>query len=123
MIIIQIVWFDENSYSIKLLNASFGLLQDDPFYVVSKIGSLVIFFSHSTGQLNFVHVSTQSSTSMLTSLLIFISTGPTPLFNEKYMNFDQPDTINPSSAIYCLSRLASKKIEAHGSYVDDVSSR
>jgi len=56
IIIRRKIWFDEKYYGIKLLNSLFGLLQDDPFDVVSDTGSLVHFFIHSTRQSNFVPI-------------------------------------------------------------------
>jgi hypothetical protein len=48
IIIRRNVWFDNNSYGNNLLNSFSGLLQDDPFEVVSDIGSPAPFFSPST---------------------------------------------------------------------------
>jgi hypothetical protein len=63
IIIRQNVRFNEKYSGIKLLNASFGLLQDDPFVVVSDTGSFVPYFSPSIRESNFVPVSTRPSTS------------------------------------------------------------
>jgi len=64
------VWFDEKSSSIKLLNSSSGLLQDDHFDVASESSYPVPFLSPSTGQSNYVPILVGSSTRKLTSKLI-----------------------------------------------------
>jgi hypothetical protein len=70
------VWFDEKSSSIKLLNSSSVLLQDDPFDVVSDVASLVQYFVPSTRQSNILPILTRLSISESTSPSFFVSTGP-----------------------------------------------
>jgi hypothetical protein len=101
------------------LNASSGLLQDDPFDVVSDTGSPVPYFSPSTGQSNFVHVSTRSSTSESTSPSSSVSTGPS---TEDPLTSDRPAEVNHSSPISCLPRWVAKTIEVVGVDVGDASS-
>jgi hypothetical protein len=100
------------------LNASSGLLQDDPFDVVSDTGAHVPFFSPSTGQSNFLHVSTRPSTSESTSLSSSVSTGPP---TEDPLTSDRPTEVNHSSPISCLPRWDTKTIEVVGADVGDAS--
>jgi hypothetical protein len=112
------VWFDEKSHGIKLLNFSSGLLQNDPFDVVSDISSHVLFFIHFTGNSNFVLVSTWSSTSMS----IFVSTRLPRLSTENTLTYDWPTKMNPISHVSYIPRWAAKTIELVGVDASDVSS-
>jgi hypothetical protein len=102
------------------LNSSYGLLQDDPFDVVSDIGSLIPYFNPSTRWLNILIVSIGSSTSKSNSPPSSISIGsPT----EEPMTFDQLVEVNRSSHVSFLPRWVSQRIEATEVDVGDSSFR
>jgi hypothetical protein len=119
IIIRQNVWFDEKSSGIKLLNVSSGLLQDDPFGVVSDPGSPAPPFNPSSGQSNFVHVSTGSSTSTSSSPSTFVSTSPS---TENSLTSNRPIVVTNQPRVSCLPRWVVKAIEVVGVDASDISS-
>jgi hypothetical protein len=87
-----------------LLHASSGLLQDDPFNVISDTGSHVPFSSPSTRQSNFVLVSTKPLTFASTSSSIYVSIGSSSSSIETLSYFDRHVVMNNRSPISHLLR-------------------